>query len=99
MTGGIAQRLVVATLADRSDLLGKVFGPGIQTAMPEFVRHDPIAGLYYGNGALFRYLEYALVAVDPAEPGRPVARPFAYRSRFATAPRAARRSPMAAGMR
>lgn len=83
MTGGIAQGLVVATLTERSDLLGKVFGPEIQTAMPEFVRHDPIAWLYYGDGALVRYLEYALVAVDPAEPDRPVARafcvPFAFR--------------------
>jgi GNAT superfamily N-acetyltransferase len=76
-------RLIVATLAERPDLRGKVFGPEIQSAMPEFVRHDPIAMLYYGDGALDRYLDHARVAVDPAEPDRPVARafcvPFAFR--------------------
>jgi GNAT superfamily N-acetyltransferase len=71
---GIAERLVVATFAERPDLLDKVFGPEIQSAVPEFMRHDPIGILYYG--ALRRYLDYGLVAVDPAEPGRPVARAF-----------------------
>ena len=79
--GDISQRLVVATFAERPDLLDKVFGPEIQSAVPEFMRHDPIGILYYG--ALRRYLDYGLVAVDPAEPNRPVARafcvPFAFR--------------------
>lgn len=69
-------RLVVATLAERRDLRQKVFGPEIQSAIPEFLRHDPTAALYYGDAALSRYLEYALVAVDPAEANRPVARAF-----------------------
>ena len=79
----MTERLVVATLAERPDLRHKVFGPEIQTAMPEFVRHDPTAALYYADAALSRYLEYGLVAVDLDEPDRPVARafcvPFAFR--------------------
>src|ERR1700756_2233204 len=75
--------LAVATFAQRPDLLGKVFGPEIQSAVPEFMRHDPVAALYYGNGQLEHYSEFGLVAVDPAEPDRPVARafsvPFAFR--------------------
>ena len=71
-----AGRLEVATFAERPDLLAKVFDGEIQSAMPEFMRQDPAAGLYYGDGYLDRYLEYGLVAVDPAEPGRPVARAF-----------------------
>lgn len=73
----------VATFARRPDLLGKVFGPEIQSAAPEFMRHDPVAALYYGDGQLDRYCEFGLVAVEPAEPDRPVARafsvPFAFR--------------------
>jgi GNAT superfamily N-acetyltransferase len=83
MTGAVAERLVIATLAQRPDLRGKVFEPEIQSAVPEFMRHDPAGWLYYGAGWLDRYLEYALVAVDPQEPARPVARafcvPFAFR--------------------
>jgi hypothetical protein len=60
-----------------------VFGPEIQSAVPEFMRRDPVAALYYGNGQLDRYREFGLVAVDPAEPDRPIARafsvPFAFR--------------------
>jgi hypothetical protein len=44
--------LAVATFVQRPDLLGKVFGPEIQCAVPEFMRHDPVAALYYGNGQL-----------------------------------------------
>jgi len=51
--------------------------------VPEFMRHDPVAALYYGNGPLEHYSEFGLVAGDPAEPDRPVARafsvPFAFR--------------------
>jgi GNAT superfamily N-acetyltransferase len=75
--------LAVATFAQRPDLLDKVFGPEIQSAVPEFTRHDPAGALYYRNGQLEHYSEFGLVAVDPAEPDRPVARafsvPFAFR--------------------
>ena len=76
MTEAGAERLVIATFAERPDLLAKVFEPEIQSAVPEFMRHDPAAALYYGDGRLGRYLDYGLVAVDPAEPDRPVARAF-----------------------
>mgnify|MGYP003694471357 CR=1 FL=1 len=76
MTQAGAEQLVVATFAERPDLLAKVFEPEIQSAVPEFMRHDPTAVLYYGDGHLDRYLDYGLVAVDPAEPDRPVARAF-----------------------
>ena len=66
--------LTVATFAQRPDLRDKVFGPEIQSAVPEFMRHDPAAMLYFGQ--LDRYREFGLVAVDPAQPDRPVARAF-----------------------
>ena len=68
--------LVVASFAQRPDLRDKVFGPEIQSAVPEFMRHDPAAALYYGNGQLDHYREFGLVAVDSAQPDRPVARAF-----------------------
>ena len=75
--------LTVAIFTQRPDLLGKVFDPEIQSAVPDFMRHDPVAALYYGNGQLEHYSEFGLVAVDPAEPDRPIARafsvPFAFR--------------------
>src|SRR5215472_9314169 len=66
--------LTVTTFAQRPELLDKVFAPEIQSAVPEFMRHDPVAALYYGQ--LDRYREFGLVAVDPAEPDQPVARAF-----------------------
>ncbi len=83
MTDALTDRLVVASLVDRPDLRDKVFAPDIQTAVPEFLRNDPAATLYFGDGHLDRYLEFGLAAFDPAEPDRPIARafsvPFAFR--------------------
>src|SRR5262249_11417611 len=45
-------------------------------ACPHFVPPAPAGGLYYGRGILDGYREYGLVAFDPAEPDRPVARAF-----------------------
>src|SRR5262249_52640252 len=78
-----ATEIVIATFSQRPDLLDKVFGPEIQSAVPEFRRHDPPGALHSGNGQLDRYREFGLVALDLAEPDRPVARafsvPFAFR--------------------
>jgi GNAT superfamily N-acetyltransferase len=83
MTSDLAARLVVATFAERPELRDRVFGGEIQSAVPEFMRHDPAGALYFADGMLDQYREFGLVAVDPAEPGRPVARafsvPFAFR--------------------
>ena len=87
MTEVSAERLIVATFAERPDLLAKVFEPKIQSAVPEFMCQDPTAALYYGEGELGRYLDYGLVAVDPAEPDRPVARAFSVPFAFPDAAR------------
>src|SRR5437660_885167 len=71
-----AEGLAVATFAERPDLLPRVFGPEIQSAVPEFMRHDPAGGLYYGEGHLEHYREFGLVAFDPAAPEQPLARAF-----------------------
>ena len=74
---------VVATFAERPDLLAAVFRPEITSAVPEFLRHDTTSALYYRDEPLACYREFGLVAVDPAEPERPLARafsvPFAFR--------------------
>ena len=69
-------RLEIATFAERPELLAGVFEAEIQTAAPEFMRHDPTAALYYDHGNLDRYRDYGLAAIDPTEPHRPVARAF-----------------------
>ncbi|MGE3279547.1 MAG: hypothetical protein AB7H90_05160 [Alphaproteobacteria bacterium] len=69
-------RLAIATFAERPELRAGIFGTEIQSAVPESMRHDLAATLYYDDGNLDRYCEHGLVAVDPAEPDRPVARAF-----------------------
>src|SRR5260221_2140005 len=71
-----AERLAVATLAERPELRAQLFSAEFAAAVPEFLRHDPTASLYYADGALDRYLDFALAAVDPAEPDRVIAPAF-----------------------
>jgi GNAT superfamily N-acetyltransferase len=82
MSTGVTDRLVVATLAERPKLRGQVFSAEFAAAVPEFMRHDPTAALYYQRGYLDHYLDFVLVAVDRDGPNRVVARavsvPFAF---------------------
>ena len=78
-----AGRLAVFTLSERPDLRAQLFSNEFAAAVPEFLRHDPAAALYYSRGALDRYLDFALAAIDREAPDRVVARafsaPFAFR--------------------
>lgn len=83
MAAGISdERLAVLTLGERPELRGQAFSAEFAAAVPEFMRHDPAAALYYADRALDRYLDFVLVATDREDPGRVVARavsvPFAF---------------------
>jgi GNAT superfamily N-acetyltransferase len=68
------ERLAVFTLAQRPELRAGAFSAEFAAAVPEFMRYDQTAALYYGRGNLDRYLDFALVAVDRDQPDRVVAR-------------------------
>src|SRR6186997_3098989 len=53
--------LTISVLADRPDLVGPMWG--MPNSWPEFMRHDPIGGLFYGNVEA-RFTDYVLVAQD-----------------------------------
>lgn len=55
--------LTISVLADRPDLVGALWD--MPTSWPEFMRHDPIGGLYYGN-LESRFAQYVQVAQDDA---------------------------------
>ena len=56
----ITVRLNISTLAERPDLASPC---GTWNSWPEFMRHDPIGGLYYNN-CTTRFADYVLVALD-----------------------------------
>jgi len=70
------ERLAVVTLAERPDLRAQLFSAEFQAGLPEFMRHDPAAALYYANGNLDRYVDFALAAVDRERPDRAIGRAF-----------------------
>jgi GNAT superfamily N-acetyltransferase len=78
-----APQLDIFTLAQRPELRPRIFSAEFAAAVPEFMRHDPTAELYYASPHLDRYLGFALAALDRDEPDRVVARamsvPFAFR--------------------
>ena len=55
--------LTISVLADRPDLAEPMWA--MDSSWPEFMRHDPIGGLYYGNVEA-RFADYVLVAQDDA---------------------------------
>ena len=55
--------LTIAVLADRPDLAEAMWD--MPNSWPEFMRHDPIGGLFYGNVET-RFPEFVLVARDDA---------------------------------
>ena len=69
---------IVANLADRPDLAQLMWS--VEDLWPMFMQEDPISSLYYSR-AETTFARYTMVAYDPAEPSRPVARscsvPFA----------------------
>jgi len=53
--------LTISVLADRPDLAAAMWD--MPNSWPEFMRHDPIGGLFYGNVEA-RFAEFVLVAQD-----------------------------------
>jgi hypothetical protein len=53
----------MSVLADRPDLVKAMWD--MPNSWPEFMRHDPIGGLYYGTVEM-RFPEFVLVAQDDA---------------------------------
>ena len=53
--------LTISVLADRPDLAPALWG--MPNSWPEFMRHDPIGGLFYSNVET-RFAEFVLVAQD-----------------------------------
>jgi GNAT superfamily N-acetyltransferase len=55
--------LTVSVLADRPDLVDAFWD--MESSWPEFMKHDPMGGLFYGNLEA-RFADYVLVAQDDA---------------------------------
>jgi hypothetical protein len=60
--------LEIVTLRQRPDLRRSIFADEFQLATwPEFMRHDPVADLYFGRGTLDRYLDFVLTGLEGSE--------------------------------
>jgi GNAT superfamily N-acetyltransferase len=60
--------LTIVTLAKYPDLRAAIFADAMQLPLwPEFMRHDPVADLYFGDTALERYLDFVLVGTEGDE--------------------------------
>lgn len=69
--------LELVTIRARPDLRGQIFAEPFRGLWPEFMLHDPVADLYFGNQHFEHYLATAFAVVDTADPGRAVGRAFA----------------------
>src|SRR6516225_1331109 len=66
--------LEIFTLRQRPELRQQIFSAAFQSPLwPEFLLHDPAAGLYYGSPHFDAYQDYAFAAI---EDGRVMARAF-----------------------
>jgi GNAT superfamily N-acetyltransferase len=72
--------LEIFSLRERPDLRPLMFSTELDSVWPEFMRHDPVAHLYFAPSILDLYLDYAFAGVAA---GKVVARafsvPFAFR--------------------
>src|SRR3954462_1338652 len=60
--------LTIVTLAKHPDLRAAIFADAMQLPLwPEFMRHDPVADLYFADAALDGYLDFVLVGLDGDE--------------------------------
>jgi hypothetical protein len=77
--------LEIFTLRERPYLRPLIFSPLLQSVLPEFMRHDAAADLYFGSSMFDRYLDYAFAGLLD---GKVVARAFSVPFAFNTEDRA-----------
>jgi GNAT superfamily N-acetyltransferase len=65
--------LEIFTLRERPDLRPLMFSAELDSVWPEFMRHDPVAHLYFAPSILDQYLDHAFAGVAG---GKVVARAF-----------------------
>src|ERR1041385_1432339 len=57
--------LQIVTLTERPDSRAAIFADAMQGSLwPEFMRHDPVADLYFAREVLERYLDFVLVGLE-----------------------------------
>ena len=78
--------LELVTLRARPDLRPQVFSSAIQGSWPEFMRHDPVAELYFSDAALNTHLDTAFAIIDSNHPDVAVGRAFAVPFSFGELP-------------
>lgn len=69
--------LELVTIRARPDLRAQLFDEPFRRLWPEFMMHDPTAGLYFEPPHFDHHLDTAFALIDTADPGRAVGRAFA----------------------